>query len=147
MSGDSDLEHSRSPKRRRISDDEDYSSLDELAASSDTPYHPQSSISHREPGDSGQRRAYADSISDDSPDELDHTVHTFYRDGWNRSRRQSRSALSMESLPITPQMTIPPIQKASFVPYKEKLIMRGHRKGVAAVRFSPDARLIASCCE
>lgn len=31
--------------------------------------------------------------------------------------------------------------------YKQKMVLKGHRKGVAAVRFSPDGRMIASCCK
>lgn len=31
--------------------------------------------------------------------------------------------------------------------YKPKLILRGHKKGVAQVRFSPDGKWIASCCK
>ena len=33
------------------------------------------------------------------------------------------------------------------VQYKQRLILRGHRKGVACVRFSPDGNWIASCCQ
>ena len=30
--------------------------------------------------------------------------------------------------------------------YRPSLILRGHKKGVAAVKYSPDGRRIASCC-
>jgi len=32
------------------------------------------------------------------------------------------------------------------VHYKPKLILRGHKRGVAAVKFSPDGKWVASCC-
>ena len=148
MIEDSDLERSRSPKRRRISgNDNRYSSPDELAASSDheVTYHQRTnSIPHRDPGEQHQRRSYADS-SEDSPDELDHTIHTFYRDGWNRSQRHSRDAPSIEM--ITPRVVTPPVEQPSYLRYKQKMVLKGHRRGVAAVRISPDGRSIASCCE
>lgn len=145
------MEHSRSPKRRRVNGhDARYSSPDELAASSDheIPYHQRTnSIPHRDPGEQLRRCSYDVSISEDSPDELDHTIHTFYRDGWNRSQRPSRDAPSIERPIVTPRIATPPRKKPVFVRYKQKLVLRGHRRGVAAVRFSPDGRLIASCCE
>jgi COMPASS component SWD3 len=34
--------------------------------------------------------------------------------------------------------------RLNYVPY---LTLRGHKRGVAAVKFSPDGRWIASCCK
>lgn len=154
---DSDLDHSRSPQRRRVNGGDDgdtprYSSPDELAASSDreVPY-PQRNTSNpkRDSSEQNCRRRYEDSDSEGSPDELDHTVHTFYRgDGWSRSQRQSRDdSATAESSIQTPVPSTPPRRKPAYVPYKQKMVLRGHRRGVAAVRFSPDGRSIASCCE
>ena len=157
MSDDSDLEHHPSSKRRRLDSDEEsnrYSSPDELAASSDheRSFHPRTNSLPRQQlnGDPIRRRSYKDSASDDSPDELDHTIHTFYRDGWSRSQHQSRDAPSNPSPVVTPRILTPPPRKEEeprYVRYKQKMILRGHRRGVAAVRFSPDGRCIASCCE
>jgi len=36
---------------------------------------------------------------------------------------------------------------ASPVNYKPSLILRGHRRAIAAVKFSPDGKWIASCCK
>lgn len=176
MSEDSDLESSRSPKRRRINDNEGrYSSPDELAASSDHENAYQQRT-RRASAEQLRRQSYDGSSSEDSPDELDHTIHTFWRDGWNRSqrpsRRQSRDAPSIStpsvdapltSIPfrevpsadvpstkspiLSHRMATPPKKKPSFVRYRQKLVLRGHRRGVAAVRFSPDGGSIASCCE
>jgi WD40 repeat protein len=33
------------------------------------------------------------------------------------------------------------------VHYKPYMTLRGHKRGVAAVRFSPNGKWIASCCE
>ena len=151
MSDASDLENNRSIKRRRINgNDARYSSPDELAASSDhePSYHQRiNSIPHRDPADHVRRRDYNDSVSEDSPDELDHTIHTFYRESWSRSQRQSRDVPSNPSPIRTPRIATPPIQEPAFVRYQQKMVLRGHKRGVAAVRVSPDGRSIASCCE
>lgn len=207
MSEDSDPEHSRSPKRRRINGNDDEESTDELAASSEPENSSYLQRSRRETSQQLRRQSFDSSSSVDSPDELDHTIHTFWRDGWNsrsqrQSRRESRDTLSPEPLtpeaptpeaptheaptpkvhtpeprsleahsidapptnaplrdalpsdgpsvqsPVPSQGTaIPSKRKASFVRYRQKMVLRGHRRGVAAVRFSPDGRLIASCCQ
>lgn len=151
MSEDSDPENDRSFKRRRIESIENgyTSSPDELAASSDheRSYHQRTnSIPYRDSADHNRRRDYNSSVSEGSPDELDHTVHTFYRDSWSRSRRHSGDAPSNPSAMITPRVATPPRKEPTFVHYKQKLVLKGHRRGVAAVRFSPDGRSIASCC-
>lgn len=202
MSEDSDPEHSRSPKRRRINGNADEESPDELAASSEPENSSYLQRSRRETSQQLRRQSFDTSSSVDSPDELDHTIHTFWRDGWNsrsqrQSRRESRDAPSPEpptpeaptpeaptpevptpevptpevhspeppspeahsidalppngpsvQSPVPSQGTAtPPERKASFVRYRQKMVLRGHRRGVAAVRFSPDGRLIASCCQ
>ena len=38
-------------------------------------------------------------------------------------------------------------RKAVFRPYEETMVLRGHRRGVAAVKFSPDGSRVASCCK
>ena len=154
---DSDIEQSRSPKRRRVNGDSHdtsrYSSPDELAASSDheAPYIRRRSsniLRDRETAGESRRRSYDESPSDESPDELDHTIHTFYRDNRTRSRRESRdqsvSGQSLRSIGSSPWKSI---RKERPLRYKQKLVLRGHKRGVAAVRFSPDGLLIASCCE
>lgn len=42
--------------------------------------------------------------------------------------------------------TGPSNEKERLPNYRPTLILRSHRRGVAAVRFSPDGRKIASCC-
>ncbi|MCJ1328087.1 WD domain protein [Thelotrema lepadinum] len=32
-----------------------------------------------------------------------------------------------------------------YIPYRESMVLRGHKRGVAAVKFSPDGKWIASC--
>ena len=154
----SDLEHSHSPKRRRVNYNGNtprYSSPDELAASSghEASYATyalrNTSNPKRDSGEQNLRRSYDDSGSEGSPDELDHTIHTFYRgESWNRSRRESREKSDTEERSIeTPRTTTPPRRKPAYIRYKQKMILKGHRRGVATVRFSPDGRMIASCCK
>ncbi|KAI4279786.1 MAG: hypothetical protein LQ337_000066 [Flavoplaca oasis] len=160
-----------SPKRRRINGNHSpsrYSSPDELAASSDhdTPtFHRRTSSKNlsRTSADT-QRRSYERSPPEDSPDELDHTIHSFYRGGLRRnlqptaSRHVTPDAPSEISLltpvqaPASPPTSLPPttplppsINEARYLPYKPKMVLKGHRKGVAAVRFSPKGDKIASC--
>ena len=156
---DSDLERSRSPKRRRVNGNGDtprYSSPDELAASSDHeasysyPYHSRNTSNpKRDSGEQLPRRSYDDSDLEDSPDELDHTVHTFYRgESGARSSRHSREKSPLNERDLeTPRLFTPPRRKPAYARYKQKLVLKGHRRGVAAVRFSPDGRMIASCCK
>ena len=154
---DSDIEQSRSPKRRRVDsnshDTSRYSSPDELAASSDhdeTYIRRRSSNVHRERETAVEhmRRSYDESATEESPDELDHTMHTFYRDDRTRSRRESRDdSVSGQSLTSIEAGSWKPTRKQRPLSYKQKLVLKGHKRGVAAVRFSPDGLLIASCCE
>lgn len=40
-----------------------------------------------------------------------------------------------------------PTRPPQYLPYKQKMVLKGHKRGVAAVRLSPNGRLIASCCK
>lgn len=50
------------------------------------------------------------------------------------------------STPIATPRELPE-RPPQYLPYKQKLVLKGHKRGVAAVRFSPNGRLIASCCK
>ena len=152
---DSDFGSSRSPKRRRISESAQtnscYSSPDELAASSDheLSYIKRRNSSIRKDQTEYRKHSYHDDVSDESPDELDHTVHTFYRDSRGRSLRALDMTSTGEQSAITARSRISSEESRSrpYMNYKEKLVLKGHRMGVAAVKFSPDGRCIASCCQ
>ncbi|MCJ1413753.1 WD domain protein [Xylographa parallela] len=148
---ESDSESSHSLKRRRISNNVQsnsrYSSPDELAASSDHEFRYRrraSSSAHKDLAGS-RRQSYHDADSDESPDELDHTVHTFYRENRARGRKTSDSMSSREQTVVTARSRPSPERKLSYMKYNQKLVLKGHRRGVAAVKFSPDGRCIASC--
>ena len=148
---ESGSDSSRSPKRRRISHsgqtDSRYSSPDELAASSDHELRYTRRASSSANKDLSRRQSYHDAASEDSPDELDHTVHTFYRGSKGRGRRGSDSMSSREQSVVTARSRPSSERKLSYMKYKQRLVLKGHRRGVAAVKFSPDGRCIASCCE
>lgn len=203
-----------------------YSSPDELAespaSSNDRDYRRRrsSGIAHHQrrnsrksisyDGSSGTPREAALGDDDESPDELDHTVHTFYRGRARRERgsisgsvslsgegrevpirdsrrpddRDSRRGSHSRSASGTEEMMTPRSRfdtdddddddelKASeveaaereleaeaaareaeesgvpkpvpFRPYRLKTTLRGHRKGVAVAKFSPDGHYVAS---
>ncbi|KAL8690408.1 MAG: hypothetical protein Q9218_004135 [Villophora microphyllina] len=165
----------RSSKRRRVNGTHSpnrYSSPDELAGSSDhetsLTYHRRrtsSSNLRRTPTDH-RRRSYERS-DPGSPDELDHTTYpTFWRDKHRQedlrpptsaSRHVTPEAPSEISLltpvqspvipPLSPAETPlpPPPKQARYFPYRQKMVLKGHTKGIAAVRFSPKGDMIASC--
>ena len=148
---DSDFEHSQSPKRRRLNGNTSRSiSPDELAASSprEPIYSRRASTNHHDLGEH-RRRSY-DSNAYSSPDELDHTVHTIYRGRryQKSSREESVGSADSSIATVTPRRpSTPPRKEQRYLAYRERLVLKGHRKGVAALRFSPDGRMIASCCK
>lgn len=140
-----------SRKRRRLDESYDhasrYSSPDELAASSDLEESHVRRASRVIPRDSHdrQQRSFDDSDAEDSPDEL--AIHTLYRDGRVRSRRQSTEESVHEDTNGAGNVRSPsPVRKRPTVRYKPGIVLKAHKKGVAAVKISPDGQLIASCC-
>ncbi len=129
------------PKRRRVYDDSEastprYSSPDDLA---DPKPHRSSKL--RDHHDSGSRRGSIGSHSSDgSEDDLDHAY---------RRRARSRSGTIDTDTPrsshSSPRRRTPPARPPLKLNYKQKFILRGHKKGVSQVRFSPDGHWIASC--
>ncbi|KAG9238673.1 prolyl oligopeptidase-like protein [Amylocarpus encephaloides] len=121
------------PRRRRLYGDSEnstprYSSPDEAGESRS---YRSSKLSNRH--GSADRRQSCD--SDNSEEERDKPYH-----GHSRSRSSSRADTPRSSHPPTP-----PAYKPLKLNYKQKYVLKGHRKGVAQVRFSPDGRWIASC--
>lgn len=61
------------------------------------------------------------------------------------SPRRERELSS--SLPDNHESVAKPASERDRVPnYRPSLILRSHKRGVAAVKYSPDGRRIASCC-
>ncbi|EPE26150.1 WD40 repeat-like protein [Glarea lozoyensis ATCC 20868] len=131
--------HQRSPKRRRVYKDSEnstprYSSPDGI--DEHRPYHSSNLDDRRASND---RRRSRDSDESDDRHDRKYRGHTTSRS----SSRADTPRSSQSHSPLDPPS--PPQYKPLRVNYKQKFILRGHRKGVAQVRFSPDGRWIASC--
>ncbi len=144
-------------KRRRLNEgyqSPGYSSPDELAATSvyqvAKPRPRDSHIRKSSPKESVSRRSFDDGASlDESPDELD---HTFFQAGRHASAHtppgtSSEAAESTDGDYPSSQASSPiPPYLAPEVRYTPRLVLTGHKRGVSAVKFSPNGKWIASCC-
>ena len=107
--------------------------------------------------------AALEEVQADSPQDADpnatNIVHTFYRDPYNKSfsasaRRNSHDVKPSRSpsAPAYSRISTPlaspapePRKEAVYRPYKLKMSLKGHKRGVAMVRVSPNQKMIASC--
>ena len=132
----------RSPKRLRLESDYEhtpqYSSADDGGGdcTNDPELGPVNGTSLGEAnGPESDEGEDSHRTESDHQDDMDHTV---YRDQRGRRRGSSSAVRHLKTPP-------PPSRQWAKLQYQPTLILRGHKKGVSAVKFSPDGRLIASC--
>lgn len=121
-----DKAHERSPKRRRIDSD----SPDPLSRDRHQLYNSAPQQSHN-------GTAYN---TDADTDADNHYAYEDESDGVEPSNLNSPAVQDGAS---TPQ---PPTRPLSLH-YTPHMTLRGHKRGVAAVKFSPNGKYIASCCK
>ena len=149
----SDLEGS-APKRRRISEDVELpppSSTDQLPSFKASPPNQDDGPLHLqdEPFDSQHDVITNIHESDgvDSQDDPDEKLPTLKK---TRISHLAPDASSVQDSEDTDQGSSPVPSPAPIAPprlhYKPRLILRGHKRAVAAVKYSPDGKWIASCC-
>jgi COMPASS component SWD3 len=134
-----------SPKRRR-EDDDDVGSPPRKRSASHTPPNGSPGFRlaerprrySRDVGEEDDRGYYRDRRSPRSGSRSHTPSHTP-----SHSRSRSGSRTSSQRRSRSPQVTPPP-PKPTQLHYKQSLILRGHKKGVTSVKFSPDGRWIAS---
>ncbi|KAI9671623.1 MAG: WD domain protein [Trizodia sp. TS-e1964] len=98
---------------------------------------------------------YLSEESDESPDPLDHTVPPAQKSPRQNLDGGSKSAVNNPVIiinapeshysPLSEHIPTPKIKERTPLGYKQHFIIRGHRLGVSAIRFSPDGRFVASC--
>ncbi|EOA85076.1 WD domain protein [Exserohilum turcicum] len=124
---------SPSPKRRRDDDDGYDDERPRKRSASHTP--PNASPSYRL-AERPARRYSRDNSEDDRRDYAER------RRSYSRSR--SRSPRSRSSSPSRRRTSPRPPPKPASLNYAPTLVLRGHKKGVTCVKFSPDGRWLAS---
>ncbi|KAF2834865.1 WD40 repeat-like protein [Patellaria atrata CBS 101060] len=135
-----------SPKRRRLSSD----SVD-LVDQEREPSHPRSISPSVHDSPSCQlverpSRSYRERDDNTrSPEQEDRSL--YYQRERSRSYGSTRSRSPRSPAPEEPQRKLvePPPPKPTQLYYKPRLVLRGHKRGIAVVKFSPDGTRVASC--
>jgi COMPASS component SWD3 len=138
----------RSLKRQRVDTDSEnesnYHSMDEFGSPPDE--------GTRSPAQQTRpRRSSYDSSEADEPGiasgATDELAHTFYRHSKDPRRGSSLIPPSeKEDGELSKGRFSTPSKPSSNDNYEPSMILKGHRKGVSMVKFSPDGNMIASCC-
>lgn len=103
--------------------------------------------------DPSPKRRRLDSDSPQSSDQNDHNPdHDTAEDGDNGYAFEEESDTADQPTASSSQTPRERDQQTDDsrplgVNYKPYMTLRGHKRGVAAVRFSPNGKWIASCCE
>lgn len=111
-------------RREQSTDPDESESPDELAEDFDTYWRRRSGRNSV----SGARQSSLDKDEEDAEDGASRSEHV--RNGIEESSRT--------------QSPPPPLPKPVWLNYKEKYILRGHQRGVSAVKISPDGSMVAS---
>lgn len=154
----------RSPKRRRVSipsirggdashiyanNDLPFSSIRPTGQAYDVHSTPHISITRGSDSDASTPRPPLPSLLDGTSEDADmddtHDTLMPMVDTPRSSQMDSEDEYPGSRFsPIPPEM---PHESAPELRYKPKLILRGHKRGVSCVKFSPDGKWIASCCK
>jgi WD40 repeat protein len=140
------------PPKRGL--DDDYIRLDTPERPPQSPISLQQSPRYR-PDDRPVPRSYPDSEEEHSLRQVNEALSylkaaTLNRLDASRSPSVDRDSLHQRSMtPEQLQVQTPELapEPVSQVQYKPTLVLKGHRNAVSQVKFSPDGKWIASCCE
>lgn len=142
------------PKRRRFSEDAELPlpvSTDQLPTFKVSPSRRDdvSPFLQDDPFD-GQHDVITNSHESDGVDSQDDTDEHMPTLKKTRISHLAPDASSVQDSEDTDQGSSPVPSPAPIAPprlhYKPRLILRGHKRAVAAVKYSPDGKWIASCC-
>lgn len=160
------LDGERSPKRRRVSgakglrggdasyvyDQEELPFANLRPQANDARNTPQISITRGSDSDASTPRPPLPSPLDGASDTSDnnHNRYTLLPSADTPRSQRSSQMDSEDEYPPSRSSPIPPETPRDMatpqVHYRPKLILRGHKRGVSCVKFSPDGKWIASCC-
>ena len=135
----------RSSKRQRVDTDSvsesKYHSMDESASPGDrTPVRETRSRRSSYDSSEGEGSALARKS-------LDETDHVFYRQSKHTRRGSSLASCAKKEAEERLRGRFSASSNTSNINYEPSIILKGHRKGVSMVKFSPDGNMIASCCK
>ncbi|QVM07346.1 WD domain protein [Coccidioides posadasii str. Silveira] len=131
------------PRQTTNSDSE---SPDELAVDHHHTYWRRQSAMRRSilstPRESSRSERHRTEDADDDDDDEGEESSEDTSEDENRAKEKAERPVRVRT-PTPPPPPPPP--KPERLNYKQKLVLKGHQRGVSAVQFSPDGSMIASC--